>query len=217
MRGKPGHSAPALNRAGLIPASAGKTFSAQASGPCPSAHPRACGENLIIPDTHATYTGSSPRVRGKPGRCFASCSHERLIPACAGKTQIPSYARIAFQAHPRVCGENLAQNSPFSKATGSSPRVRGKQARNDRNRPRRGLIPACAGKTGRPGYRFLWRRAHPRVCGENSTQDKTTPVKTGSSPRVRGKPLEDLKQLHKDGLIPACAGKTSWSLQRVGA
>ena len=199
------------------PACAGKTraFSPRVE---PSwAHPRVCGENLFGPGIWPMPVGSSPRVRGKPHHSRHARHVQRLIPACAGKTQIPSYARIAFQAHPRVCGENLAQNSPFSKATGSSPRVRGKQARNDRNRPRRGLIPACAGKTGRPGYRFLWRRAHPRVCGENSTQDKTTPVKTGSSPRVRGKPLEDLKQLHKDGLIPACAGKTSWSLQRVGA
>ena len=50
-------------------------------------------------------------------------------------------------AHPRVCGENAAENSDKDVVTGSSPRVRGKLAVLPEQLDRPGLIPACAGKT----------------------------------------------------------------------
>ena len=95
------------NRAArLIPACAGKTFSAPAFGLCRSAHPRVCGENpgAVVLDEPAL--GSSPRVRGKRRSRHASQRSSRLIPACAGKTVRSPGARTLFTAHPRVCGEN---------------------------------------------------------------------------------------------------------------
>ena len=72
--------------------------------------------------------------------------------------------------------------------SGSSPRMRGKQAR------RRNLK-----------HNTL---AHPRACGENFRSARVGGVGTGSSPRMRGKRPGSGTSAHYVGLIPAHAGKT---------
>ena len=52
----------------------------------PTAHPRVCGENTKIVKQASPQSGSSPRVRGKRAELCLLLLHERLIPACAGKT-----------------------------------------------------------------------------------------------------------------------------------
>ena len=111
-------------------------------------------------------------------------------------------------AHPRVCGENLDVPPAHRRASGSSPRVRGKldfvaiQDRLD------GLIPACAGKTAPIDCSRSAAWAHPRVCGENRLLGSRNKGAEGSSPRVRGKPTRTSWKRTSSGLIPACAGKT---------
>ena len=51
-------------------------------------------------------------------------------------------------------------------------------------------------------------RAHPRVCGENYTENAPVRSSAGSSPRVRGKRECSSLGRIRCGLIPACAGKT---------
>ena len=58
--------------------------------------------------------------------------------------------------------------------------------------------------------------AHPRACGENMGEPVTRVRKTGSSPRVRGKLVEQDVGGAGVGLIPARAGKTR-SCPRRGA
>ena len=54
----------------LIPAWAGKTLmDLDLAAPDP-AHPRVGGENFISFPHYVLRVGSSPRGRGKPGRCF---------------------------------------------------------------------------------------------------------------------------------------------------
>ena len=107
-----------------------------------------------------------------------------------------------------MCGENLENPTACFPVQGSSPRVRGKRARRKRIVARSGLIPAYAGKTciwsllTKPG------RAHPRVCGENLEYAARRPNRAGSSPRVRGKPMDQLADKTNGRLIPARAGKT---------
>ena len=153
--------------------------------------------------------GSSPRVRGKLRRVASSIAARGLIPACAGKTGARILAHPACQAHPRVCGENGVRASFRLPWVGSSPRVRGKRFVGVPNRRLEGLIPACAGKTRAD----LWRRrnnpAHPRVCGENESACAGAVIDAGSSPRVRGKRVGYFAGFGVDGLIPACAGKTT--------
>ena len=122
---------------------------------------------------------------------------------------------MGSSAHPRVCGENSCSSRSGRSGTGSSPRVRG----NPPDRPRilrdRGLIPACAGKTAGRTQRPSASLAHPRVCGENATVVLTARTRAGSSPRVRGKRRPRRDHHLRDGLIPACAGKT-WTSSAPG-
>ena len=71
-----------------------------------------------------------------------------------------------------------------------------------------GIIPACAGNTTTFQPVATGYRDHPRVCGEHPTRRRTGPTAPGSSPRVRGTPLEGLKPFLGAGIIPACAGNT---------
>ena len=111
-------------------------------------------------------------------------------------------------AHPRVCGENSWGKKEGAARGGSSPRVRGKPRRPHRPGRHRGLIPACAGKTGPPSSGRPPCPAHPRVCGENGNIHFFSIIHTGSSPRVRGKRGRVGGADRARGLIPACAGKT---------
>ena len=86
-------------------------------------------------------------MRGKLGEGIVNAIPERLIPACAGKTTMRSIKTDARGAHPRVCGENLRLLHQMFSVVGSSPRVRGKRLIGAKVDRRRGLIPACAGKT----------------------------------------------------------------------
>ena len=132
--------------------------------------------------------GSSPRVRGKPGQGSGRSADQRLIPACAGKTQASGGPTSSDGAHPRVCGEN--------------------GCRVLRHRTSPWLIPACAGKTCPAPTPAQPTTAHPRVCGENGFHRGWSLGVSGSSPRVRGKPPAQRQERDRGGLIPACAGKT---------
>ena len=55
------------------------------------------------------------------------------------------------------------------------------------------------------------RRAHPRVGGENVSMAPLGAQGWGSSPRGRGKRIGGHVSVEHDGLIPAWAGKTSFS------
>ena len=65
VRGKPRSYWGISDKAGLIPACAGKTSLVGVAGPGFGAHPRVCGENPGDRTEAATLEGSSPRVRGK--------------------------------------------------------------------------------------------------------------------------------------------------------
>ena len=54
----------------FIPACAGNTVAAARKLRRPPVHPRVCGEHEALKDFSAAETGSSPRVRGTPGRVW---------------------------------------------------------------------------------------------------------------------------------------------------
>ena len=193
------------------------------------AHPRACGENSLPTSAQPPLIGSSPRMRGKPGRARVHARVLGLIPAHAGKTIPYCGGRGDRTAHPRACGENVAQGQLGAVAWGSSPRMRGKLSFLPVVPRAFGLIPAHAGKTWGPSRppaspeahpracgenRFFVALkkveggAHPRACGENSTYEYATACQLGSSPRMRGKHWMAARMTSTTGLIPAHAGKT---------
>ena len=172
------------------------------------AHPRAGGENCAVPVEEGEYLGSSPRWRGKLRRILERQTTIRLIPALAGKTAHAWVDSRFHWAHPRAGGENKIASSYSTRASGSSPRWRGK--RREGLSPDRivRLIPALAGKTRLWAFRPKRREAHPRAGGENSRAVASASRAPGSSPRWRGKPWIVVKGTVREGLIPALAGKT---------
>ena len=77
------------------------------------------------------------------------------------------------------------------------------------------LIPARAGKTDAIQAVYSGYSAHPRACGENLDFPGFVQENGGSSPRVRGKPIQRGAAFKNDGLIPARAGKTPGRLGRT--
>ena len=118
---------------------------------------------------------------------------------------------LGWWAHPRSRGENSCIVVIFVRRVGSSPLTRGKQLERGPNVAGLGLIPAHAGKTGHLSLSVESAWAHPRSRGENATRLVWPVPEGGSSPLTRGK-HESLVHVSGDlRLIPAHAGKTSWS------
>ena len=208
MRGKQSvcHFGCAFQR--LIPAHAGKTQRARDLPSWARAHPRSCGENAKGAGSALLGAGSSPLMRGKPRLVEVTENRDGLIPAHAGKTPPSGPCRARARAHPRSCGENTIQGATSCGYTGSSPLMRGKQISEKHELCARGLIPAHAGKTDTEAAAEVLKRAHPRSCGENNDLLLGLHTDPGSSPLMRGKPVEEVRHVYCGGLIPAHAGKT---------
>ena len=208
MRGKPNRGVDGMDCAGLIPAHAGKTTLQVRSSPCVPAHPRACGENFNWSSLGITFSGSSPRMRGKRAGIHRERETRGLIPAHAGKTGPDNLRAATGWAHPRACGENGYEDHRAKARRGSSPRMRGKRVLLGEGSDGVRLIPAHAGKTFLRVSSLARWRAHPRACGENGWCLHLRCGVIGSSPRMRGKPGFSHRILRERGLIPAHAGKT---------
>ena len=193
----------------LIPARAGKTLVVLKIATMAPAHPRSRGENVSSSNSPASYRGSSPLARGKPGRQPRGGLRLRLIPARAGKTPTRSAHTSGPQAHPRSRGENAGPRHSTCPDLGSSPLARGKQRNSLTIRDAIGLIPARAGKTYRSSSDCRSASAHPRSRGENSLVRSATKDGSGSSPLARGKQVLPGPRSGLPGLIPARAGKTA--------
>ncbi len=105
-------------------------------------------------------------------------------------------------------GEHNGAAHYVQAALGSSPHARGAHARDGRGNLPAGLIPACAGSTGRsprPGRRS---GAHPRMRGEHGHRKRNEISTGGSSPHARGAPSPRSGGQCPVRLIPACAGST---------
>ncbi len=152
---------------GIIPACAGNTNSADNVQKAVRDHPRVCGEHYAYDSADITGLGSSPRVRGTRPTCWTPKTIAGIIPACAGNTRAVSRSIAASRDHPRVCGEHRQIQLVEIVHLGSSPRVRGTLHFLVDDSHGFGIIPACAGNTIRSRVMILWRRDHPRVCGEH--------------------------------------------------
>ena len=194
--------------AGIIPACAGNTRTPRGFRTGRRDHPRVCGEHDHIGHGGIRVKGSSPRVRGTPGRRVCAQAMRGIIPACAGNTLRPSHASSMHGDHPRVCGEHTEGTSKTARWQGSSPRVRGTRTARTETGGDPGIIPACAGNTTSATHQAPSGGDHPRVCGEHSLMPSPSSSTSGSSPRVRGTPDGRRKSVEDMGIIPACAGNT---------
>ena len=210
MRGKPflGPDKRRLNR--ITPAYAGKTRFRPLTVARDRDHPRVCGENHRDTRHGVPQTGSPPRMRGKLIKTAAQLSSVRITPAYAGKTVKAADPANMRQDHPRVCGENVAENGKAKKSFGSPPRMRGKLFSAFADDAVMGITPAYAGKTCYTVSKPPVAQDHPRGCGENGFRQTVRENQPGSPPRMRGKPSSGALADAAGGITPADAGKTCY-------
>ena len=127
------------------------------------------------------------------------------------------YPSCTETAHPRAGGENSTPFAASCAVMGSSPRGRGKRIMGQQAARGQGLIPARAGKTGKPTSSQRGRAAHPRAGGENARVPVAITASPGSSPRGRGKRVSVVSVIVGLRLIPARAGKTGAPATTCGA
>ena len=162
--------------------------------------------------SHAAFTAdSSPLTRGKRNLDRLTQALQGLIPAHAGKTPRARASHPSWRAHPRSHGENVVFPLLILAGLGSSPLTRGKQCQHEIEGHQARLIPTQAGKTnsyaGSTGRTWV----HPRPRGENSSRSSRGSSTPGSSPLTRGKQIGGDADQVVGRIIPAHAGKTTWS------
>ena len=148
-------------------------------------------------------------MRGKPGFELDSEVAVRIIPARAGQTAGSQLLKVRHADHPRACGANSTDCEFRVNGHGSSPRVRGKLEPVGAGHERFRIIPARAGQTSAAVGSGSRRSDHPRACGANVRVHTMLLVRSGSSPRVRGKPRLSITRHHSYRIIPARAGQTT--------
>ena len=207
-RGKRSGLGGGADRAGIIPAHAGKTRLRASWAWRTWAHPRLRGENPIIVACRLPAAGSSPLTQGKPMPFIGNSHPKGIIPAHAGKTRRKPVQHDRHRDHPRSRGENTSVKPKSKIAWGSSPLTRGKHAPVWSAHAGHGLIPARAWKTGPTPTRAKPSKAHPRSRGENFQSWVVSLPAPGSSPLTRGKRGGCNQAAVFVGLIPTHAGKT---------
>ena len=131
----------------FIPAPAGNREPHHAPGLLSTVHPRACGEQTSYSLASSSRSGSSPRLRGTGVPSCGVHRSFRFIPAPAGNSRPGLMTRIPPTVHPRACGEQLCRRSPWTPASGSSPRLRGTEYLYLEGCRVRRFIPAPAGNS----------------------------------------------------------------------
>ena len=171
-------------------------------------HPRVCGADSEKRAGVTAGGGSPPRVRGRRNIPFRRRRRSRFTPACAGQTGSKPNEPFLMSVHPRVCGADMVMLSQDGGATGSPPRVRGRQAYKRSYIFTSRFTPACAGQTSRHSGEQNTAPVHPRVCGADGKRQFNRARYLGSPPRVRGRLIQADGGSGPARFTPACAGQT---------
>ena len=148
-------------------------------------------------------------MRGTPSILTILGFPSGIIPAHAGNTRWNRSGSAATRDHPRACGEHWNRVIAAFTLSGSSPRMRGTPSRGSPHSGQSGIIPAHAGNTNQHrGLRKAFRD-HPRACGEHRRARRACVIALGSSPRMRGTPVQRRSEHHQRRIIPAHAGNTA--------
>ena len=193
---------------GITPACAGKSRKCISEISVTQDHPRVRGEKWSRRRPGSSVPGSPPRARGKELFSAGRTVDAVITPACAGKRGCICVNITYFWDHPRVRGEKLVLFFLFNTWKGSPPRARGKDIRTGQKAGKKGITPACAGKSGMSITAAFLMRDHPRVRGEKHHRSRGAGGVKGSPPRARGKALPCRRRAVPHGITPACAGKS---------
>ena len=114
-----------------------------------------------------------------------------------------------------MCGKNRGGSCGRRVHVGSPPRVREELLFCRQTDCKRGITPACAGRTPASPAARREGRDHPRVCGKNAARQTCSTGVRGSPPRVREEPSRSTRITDYGGITPACAGRTAAASQSV--
>ena len=152
-------------------------------------------------------TGTSPRVRGNHNTISYEIRTSRYIPTRAGQPR-PGRRPVGIPGvHPHACGATeqlLYRNHPL---LGTSPRVRGNLPFLTMHSSILRYIPTRAGQPHRRRRTKNNRRVHPHACGATFKYKLRTSCRNGTSPRVRGNPIQLPLVTPAGGYIPTRAGQ----------
>ena len=141
------------------------------------------GGNLMFELIHE---GSPPHVRGPPVATLSDVVFGGITPACAGTTVGIHGSLSGFRDHPRMCGDHFMAKFLKSWMKGSPPHVRGPHGFYILYSNYIGITPACAGTTIIITFNRVFRRDHPRMCGDHQIEKEKEGIAKGSPPHVRG-------------------------------
>ena len=113
-----------------------------------------------------------------------------------------------------MCGKDLFTDTPFAGCRGSPPHVRERLPIVRAAFAGGRITPACAGKTRLSSGSAILIRDHPRMCGKDPIPWQASARPSGSPPHVRERHFHMIIMRWRDGITPACAGKTYGSLFR---
>ena len=91
--------------------------------------------------------GSPPHARGRHETQINMLRRDGITPACAGKTNRICLCGQPSTDHPRMRGEDRKAFIFSNRFEGSPPHARGRQLHGNIRAEKRGITPACAGKT----------------------------------------------------------------------
>ena len=200
---------------GWIPAGAGETPAQQAAVGSVRVDPRGCGGDAPCRPRLSKRKGGSPRVRGRrelPARGFRL---RGWIPAGAGETRRSCRRAWKSRVDPRGCGGDTPWLVTLPLTAGGSPRVRGRLMSLTASSARAGWIPAGAGETRSRTNMASPSWVDPRGCGGDLPQPVDATVRTGGSPRVRGRLPTAWCVVEYQGWIPAGAGETLAAIKKA--
>ena len=216
MRRKAKNLDQTVTRDRITPAYAGKRQRWHGKERSRRDHPRVCGEKAYINAAMDGGVGSPPRMRGKVLGCCFAAGAVGITPAYAGKSPALCGPPAPSQDHPRVCGEKANAKRERRGASGSPPRMRGKECLHHNSHYRDRITPAYAGKRQMALAVLDHSRDHPRVCGEKRRLAGCAPFAEGSPPRMRGKVFRSSQCDGRAGITPAYAGKRLKRSHRIG-
>ena len=192
----------------VIPAWAGNSVVRNQKKQSCAGHPRVGGEQDGPRSYSEDSAGSSPRGRGTGIiRTFNLCN-DRVIPAWAGNRTLRLWPLGCTAGHPRVGGEQSAQQVGIGVLAGSSPRGRGTDIGSEVCFCSYRVIPAWAGNRVERRPVCAGIAGHPRVGGEQLSLATVPFGRYGSSPRGRGTEAQQRAQPGYNRVIPAWAGNS---------
>ena len=123
-----------------------------------------------------------------------------------GTSKKLSFSYNRCQDHPHACGDKLDLTYGISLIAGSSPRVWGQGNRNEVGGASHGIIPTRVGTRGCRAFCFGVYKDHPHACGDKYYNTDGIYTMWGSSPRVWGQVIADLRLTGGVGIIPTRVG-----------